>query len=658
MTNQAWTRRVRGTRPNHARCQRGGRKAVLMAGLSITLAGPAFAAPTLSPVWTDYAVIQRDAPVTVTGTASPRERIAATLGSNSALATAAADGSFSLSFPQQTAGGAPLTLQVKGADGSATEVRNLAVGDVWLCSGQSNMEYTVDRALNGNGIAMRANDPDLRLLQIPKNTASIPATSFKEAVAWAPASRTSVPRFSAACYHMGQELRAKLGVPIGLIHSSWGGSRIRPWLAPDAAEALFGKADMAMLREHASDPLAAVTAFAPQWEKWYREEANGSEPWRNPGALSWASVPKISAWNDWTGSPLATAATGTVWLRKSVTLTPEQAKAGATLKIGVIDDLDMTFVNGRAVGNTFSWDAEREYRVPPNYLRAGVNEIMVAITNSWDRGGFSTGAEKLQLAVAGGESIPLADGWSYSVAPVKTYPPRPPWDSNGGIGVMHNRMVAPLGKIALKGAAWYQGESDVDVSGYADRLRALFSGWRNQFSPSMRMLVVQLANFGPAQKAPSQSGWAALREEQRAAVASDNNAALVTAIDIGERTDIHPANKLLLGQRLAMAAQNIALPMPVSARREGGAVRVRFSGIEQGLAAWSGPAPLGFELCGADQSSCRYAQARIEGSDVVLNEDGKSATRVRYAWADSPVVNLFDGRELPVPGFELPVTSN
>lgn len=624
--------------------------------VGLTLAtGTALASPTLSPVWTDHAVIQRAAPIIIVGKAGPQERIFGELGDQQAVATAGADGAFTLTFAPQATASAPLTLRVSGADGSATEVRDLAIGDVWLCSGQSNMEYPIERALNGNMVARQATDPDLRLLQIPKGTASLPATAFATPVAWAAASPTSVPDFSAACYFMGKDLRAQQGIPIGLIHASWGGSRLRPWLAPEAAEALYGKAEVAILRQHESDPLGAVTAFAPQWQSWYRDETGGTEPWRNPNLLRWADVPRIGVWNDWAGTALATNANGTVWLRRSVTLTPAQAKAGAMLKIGIIDDMDMTFVNGAPVGNTFSWDEERHYHVPPTLLRAGLNEIMVAISNSWDKGGFTTGADKLELAIEGGAPIPLAEGWRYSIAPVKSFPPRPPWDSNGGIGVMHNRMVAPLGHIALKGAAWYQGESDVDVPGYADRLRALFAGWRRQFTPNMRMLVVQLANFGPPQTAPAHSGWATVREAQRAAVASDANAALATAIDIGERTDIHPANKALLGQRLALAAQGVTLPMPLSATRNDRLIRIRFSGVDNGLSAWSGPFPLGFELCGTDQASCRYAQARIEGDAIILTGDTRPATRVRYAWADSPVVNLFDGRALPVPGFELPI---
>ena len=234
-------------------------------------------------------------------------------------------------------------------------------------------------------------------------------------------------------------------------------------------------------------------------------------------------------------------------------------------------------------------------------------------------------------------------------------PPRAPWDANAGIGVMHNWMIAPFGHFAMKGAAWYQGESDVGIPGYRDRMRELFAGWRRQFGADMRMLVVQLANYGPVAEQPVASGWAALREDQRQSVLADANAALVTAIDIGERTDIHPANKTLLGERLALAALGTPLPQPLSARLADGAVTVRFSGVEGGLHAWSGPNPLGVELCGASQESCRYAQATIDGDTLVIRDDGKPATRVRYAWADSPVVNLFDGRSLPVPGFELDI---
>ena len=174
--------------------------------------------------------------------------------------------------------------------------------------------------------------------------------------------------FSAACYVMAKELREKLGVPIGAIHSNWGGSQIRAWVTPEAGRRLYGEAQMALLERISRDPLGAVTAFAPTWESWWREASGGKEPWRNPDALQWLAVPSIAPWPTWTGTRLAKDTVGNVWFRRTITLTPEQALAGGTLAIGVIDDMDATWVNGRPVGISFGWDYEREYRVPASYL--------------------------------------------------------------------------------------------------------------------------------------------------------------------------------------------------------------------------------------------------------------------------------------------------
>ena len=627
------------------------RAAVLFAALASSTA--LSAAPVLSPAWTDHAVIQRDQPIVFEGTAAPGENVAGTLGSENATATTDAKGRFSLRFAPRPASAEPVSLALNGA----VAARDLLVGDVWLCSGQSNMEMQTERSLNSWGEVNGSADPQLRLLQVPKFTSAAPQAQFGKPIAWNAATPETVGPFSAACYHMAKNLRRSLKIPIGAIHSSWGGSQARAWLTPESGARIYGQADMDLLRLFSSDELAAATRFGQTWTAWYKSKTGGSTPWLKPASLTWQPVPQIGYWNKWAGSPLASNAKGTVWLRRTVTLTRDQAAAGAVLSLGIIDDLDMTFVNGKAVGNTFSWDKERLYRLPPSYLKAGPNEIMVAATNSWENGGWTTGADSLALNFGATTRIPLGDGWTYSIAPVSDYPPRTPWDGIAGIGVMHNRMIAPLGKIAIKGAAWYQGESDVGQPGYRDRLRELFAGWRAQFGPQAQMLVVQLANYGPApHTAPVNSGWGALREDQRQAVLADRNAALVTAIDLGERTDIHPANKVELGRRLALAAQGEALPQPLSATREGDGVRVRFSGVSGGLSAWSAAGPIGFELCGPDQTSCRWAQATASGDSVLLAGDGKPATRVRYAFADSPVVNLNDGRALPVPGFELAIS--
>jgi sialate O-acetylesterase len=209
----------------------------------------------------------------------------------------------------------------------------------------------------------------------------------------------------------------------------------------------------------------------------------------------------------------------------------------------------------------------------------------------------------------------------------------------------------------MKGAAWYQGESDVGIPGYVERQRELFAGWRRQFGADMRVLVVQLANYGTPTSEPVESGWAELRQDQLDAVVADDNAALVTAIDIGEWSDIHPTNKILLGERLALAAQGVELPMPVRAEWEGDGdlVIVSFAGVEGNLSAWSSYWPISLELCGEAQNSCRFAAGRVEGDRISIIGDGKPATRVRYAWSDAPVVNTFDARKLPLPAFELPI---
>jgi sialate O-acetylesterase len=179
----------------------------------------------------------------------------------------------------------------------------------------------------------------------------------------------------------------------------------------------------------------------------------------------------------------------------------------------------MTFVNGHPVGNTSSWSDERHYKIPASFLKAGANEVLVLVTNSYGAGGMESKPERLTFEVKDGASIPLGEGWRYSISKVTDYPPRAPWDGIAGIGVMHNRMIAPLGHFALKGAGWYQGESDVGISGYADRLRELFAGWRGQFNPNLRMLVIQLPNWGPTTEKPTASGWAEIRNEEFKAVA-------------------------------------------------------------------------------------------------------------------------------------------
>src|SRR5690606_28556836 len=237
---------------------------------------------------------------------------------------AAADGRFSAEFAPRAAFDDPVSLSASDATGTAT-VSDLLVGDVWLCSGQSNMEFPVSRGLNGDAVALSSADDGLRLLMIPKATSPAPQASFAKPVQWTTATPETVAPFSAACYFMVDKLRDELGIPIGAIHSNWGGSQIRAWLTPEGGRAIYGEEQMAMLERVAEAPLGAVTAFAPTWENWWRDASGGQEPWRNPDALEWQPLPAIAPWPSWTGTRLANDPIGNVWLRRTVTLTPEQA---------------------------------------------------------------------------------------------------------------------------------------------------------------------------------------------------------------------------------------------------------------------------------------------------------------------------------------------
>lgn len=627
--------------------------------VALSLSVPvATAAPTIASIISDHAVIQRGRPVTVTGGASPGEQLVVKLGGNTAATVADHSGFWRAVLPPLSAGG-PYDLVVTGAGGSVAAARDILVGDVWLCSGQSNMELAVRQSLDFDNQAATFPDTKLRLLTIEKGTAIEPHTSFAVAPKWVAASRVSVPEFSAACYYMARDLRAIRGVPIGAIDATWGGTQIRAWLDPAVTRAIYGQAEADLLSLYGRNERAANRAFLPKWSAWWRKlsgDQPGSEPWNMPDKLRWTPFPAISFWDEWIGTDFKTF-NGYVWARRTVTLTAEQARQATTLSLGVIDDADQTFVNGKVVGNTFSWSDARHYKLPAGFWRTGTNELVTLVGDSWGNGGFQGPADQLRLEFSDGSAEPLGQGWRYAIATTQSgSAPRPPWDQIAGLGLIHNAMVAPLGALQLDGVAWYQGESDVGMTRYDNRLKALIASWRQQFGRAdLPVLVVGLANFGPPANAVVASGWAQLRNEQRHVADTVQGVTLVPTIDLGERLDIHPANKIELGHRLSRAAEGKPFPRVIDAVRHGRRIVVRFAGVTSAWAAWSSSAAIGFELCGATQESCRYVSGLPKDETVEIDSDGEPATRVRYAWADAPVINLFDAANLPVSSFEVPI---
>lgn len=639
------------------------RIATLVSALAAMAAAPACATPTLGGVLTDHAVVQRGQPIVITGTAEPGEAVTLSLAGESAGGKADAGGHFRVTLAPLPAGG-PYELVLAAKSGLVT-VHDLLIGDVFLCSGQSNMEMPVERSQDSFQIFASADDR-LRLLTVPQQTSFTPRADWQRPPAWVAAGPATSGGFSAACFYMAQELRKTAKVPIGAIHSSWGGSRISAWMdAPGLREAGMGDR-VDMLRLYARDTPAAIQASSAVWEAWWRDQSGskaGSEPWQPDAALDWQPVPRIGEFNRWGIAELADYI-GMVWYRNEITLTPAQAGQQAVLAIGRVDDADLTWVNGKPVGGSSNAGTPRTYLISPGTLRSGRNTITVNDDNVYASGGMTGPEDAMKLSFADGTSIPLASGWRFAIGgKPRTNAPRAPWDDINGAGTLYNAMIAPLGPTALAGVAWYQGESDTDLAGYDIRLSAMMRDWRRQFGiADLPFAIVELSAYGAPANGPGESGWANLRDIQRRIAEADGHAAVAVTIDLGDPLDIHPGEKHEVGRRLARAMRALAYregvapsgPRIVSAMRAtGGGAILTFADVGDGLVSRGADRAIGFELCGPEKGSCRYAAGIVSGNSVTLPGDGKPATRIRYAWADTPAVNLFGRSGLPAGPFEI-----
>jgi len=454
-----------------------------MAGAHAHAAAPAPGpAPVFAAPFSDHAVLQRDRGTHVWGQAAPGALVAISLGKISATARADANGAWQTDLPAQGAGG-PYTLSVSDADGTTT-LNDIMLGDVFLCTGQSNMQFPVKYATNAWGEIYVPANPNLRYMHIDTASALTPQDRLMKPTSWKVAGPETSGDASAVCYYMSQAIQKDQGVAVGFIDSYWGGTTAQAWISAEALKRIDYKGHI--------------------------------EP------TQWA----------------------------------------------------------------------------PHDLSS-----------------------------------------------------------------LYNAMIAPLTPYTIRAVAWYQGESNTDAPGdYARLLPALIADWRGAFKqPDLPFMIVQLSGFGAPQVKPGPSGWAQLREVQRRTAAADPRDALVVSLDFGDRTDIHPTEKKVIGQRLARAAQSLVYdahvspggPAPVSVTRAGADLIVHFKDTQGGLVTYSGATALGFETCDA-ADACRFVTAIPRGDDIVLaGADSPQTAKVRYAWADAPVVNLYSGDDLPAVPFEM-----
>ena len=325
---------------------------------------------------------------------------------------------------------------------------DILVGDVWLCSGQSNMEWPLSASVGGAAAVQGSADDGLRLLLIPKDTAAAPQAAFATPVAWAARLAESAPPVSAACYYMARQLRKDLGVPIGAINSFWGGSQIRAWLSPEAGARLYGTDQMALLAAFTADPLRAVTEFAPLWEEWWRKGSGGQEPWKNPRRARMAAGPLDHPRPGWTGTRLATDTIGNVWFRRTLTLTCEQRRqgrhAGDRRDRRHGHDLDQRQDRRQHLRLEHRTRVPDPARLPP---RRRQRDRLRGEQQLWPRR-LSRAPPTSSLSPLPAASASRSARAGAMIGAIREMPPRAPWDANAGIGVMHNKMIAPLGAFA------------------------------------------------------------------------------------------------------------------------------------------------------------------------------------------------------------------
>ena len=610
----------------------------------------------LARLFGDGMVIQRGARVPVWGWAAPGSRVRVTFDARRYDTTVGANGAWRVTLAAIGLGGRH-TLTVSDGRQRLT-VHDVIAGDVWICSGQSNMEYMLADARGGAEAVASAHDSMVRQFKVPRSWAMAPDSDLAGG-SWAPADPAHAAEFTAVGYFFARELRAREKVPIGLINTTWGGTRIESWTSARAL-GLDSSAVAALAAKDRADDEAILTGLRkligalPETDQGM---AGGRAVWADPALddSRWATIPVPALWE----SAGYEGMDGTAWYRTAVDLSADEARRGVSLGLGMIDDSDVSWVNGIEVGRTDNrWNAARRYEVPPDALRPGRNVIAVRVEDTGGGGGIY-GDSSLLYVESGGERRALAGSWRFRVGAVsvglegrKSQLPT----------VLYNRMVAPIVDYPVKGVIWYQGESNADritdAAAYRKQLPAMIEGWRAAFrNPRMPFIWVQLPNYMAPSAEPGESSWATLRESQHATLSLPATGEAVT-IDLGEAGDIHPKNKEDVGKRLALVARRVAygergVPAPPtfkSLTRRGRELVLSFDTSSPLVV--HGATLGGFAVAGADRHFA-WANARLERGKVIVSSEAVTApVAVRYAWSDNPAdASLFAANGLPVAPF-------
>lgn len=623
----------------------------------------------LPSVFTDNMVLQQKTDITFYGDATKNKQLTVKTGWNGKEYHTEADGQgkWSLKIPTPAAGG---PYEITFSDGKKLQLKNVMIGEVWFCSGQSNMEMPVagwGKVMNYEQEIAEAAYPAIRLFQVKKNTSLAPLKEVESTLGgWQECSSATVPEFSALAYFYARALWKELNVPIGVIDCTWGGTPAEAWTNHETLRQVMGfREEMDKLERLGFDPNRMEQAYSEErahWQSLFTEKDKGMENgklcWTAP-SLSEEDWQTISLPGYWEGKGLKDF-DGIIWFRRSLEIPAEWAGKPLTLRLGMIDDEDITYFNGVEIARGAGYMTPRTYTIPAKLVKAGKAVLAVRVSDFGGEGGIHGKAEELYVE-ADGKRISLAGDWKYRIGlSLKGFPPAPvsPIQSSSYPTVLFNAMVKPWTAFPIKGVIWYQGEANVGRSEqYGDLFPALITDWRRQWRSNFPFYFVQLANFMESKKIQPNSEWAALREAQTKALKLDQVGMAVT-IDIGLADDIHPKNKQEVGRRLALLAlagsygKNVSSSAPVFQNYiiKGDKMELDFGQKQDGFKI-KYTTLKGFTIAGPDRVFYS-AEAMVQNGKIIVSSPKVSVPlAARYGWADNPDCNLYGENGLPVAPF-------
>lgn len=613
----------------------------------------------LPAIISDGLVLQRNANVNIWGWASSGESIIINFNQTTYKVIADVDGNWLITLNNLKAGG-PYIMTISGTN--TITLNNVLVGDVWLCSGQSNMEISMQRVkpLYEDDIKT-ADNPKIHYIEIPKNYNFKEPQYDIETANWQEVNQENILQFSAVAYFFAEELNKTYNVPIGIINSSLGGAPAESWLSEDALKEFPHYYDE--LQKFKNDDLIKeIENYDNQnWKEWHyelynKDLGNKNTPWysENLDTSDWDDMEVPGYWD----KEKIGGKNGVVWFRKDIEIPKSMLNKTLKLNLGRVVDSDSVYVNGTFVGTTGYKYPPRRYTIPDNLLIEGKNNITIRVINESGDGGFYL--DKPYEIKSDEKTIDLKGTWMYKLG--AEMPPKEEqtfirWKPTG----LFNAMIHPILNYTIKGAIWYQGEANIkNPIEYQTLLPALINNWREKFDQGdFPFLFVQLPNYNKAKEYPTESNWAELREAQLKALSVQNTAMAIT-IELGEWNDIHPLNKKDVAKRLVLAARKIAYkeknivfsgPTLKNKKIKGDKIILKFENIGSGLVAKDGELKE-FAIAGSDQKFV-WAKAVIKKNKIIVSSEAvKNPVAVRYAWADNPdEANLYNKEDLPASPF-------